>query len=283
MKWIFGLLIGLLYIKAQAQSSGSSMLWEISGNGLTKPSYVYGTFHLLCAADYQISENVKRRLLNTNQLFLEVDITKPGLQQELMMQMRFTETSLDKVLGNEFQQVDLAFQKITGISLNLFKQFKPFVSMSMLTLQTLDCPDKIQPESLLSTLAKNAQLGIGGLETVADQVAAINTQPVDSQLNALKKMVLQFDSSKKEMKELVRIYQLNNTDSIYAYMQKQSMSGDFEQALIIKRNKNWIPKMVTAIHQAPAFFAVGAGHLGGKEGVLALLREKGYHLKPLEL
>lgn len=283
MKWIFGLLIGLHCITAQAQSSGSSMLWEISGNGLTKPFYVYGTFHLLCAADYQISEKVKQRLLNTNQLFLEVDITKPGLQQELMMQMRFTETSLEKALGNEFQQVDLAFQKITGISLNLFKQFKPFVSMSMLTLQTLDCPDKIQPESLLSNLAKNAQIGIGGLETVADQVAAINTQPVDSQLNALKKMVLQFDSAKNEMKELVRIYQLNNTDSIYAYLQKQSMSGDFEQALITKRNQNWIPKMVAAIHQAPAFFAVGAGHLGGKEGVLGLLRVKGYHLKPLEL
>lgn len=283
MKWMIGVLIVLFSMNASAQSSGSSLLWEISGNGLAKPSYLYGTFHMLCANDYAISETIRQKLLSTQQLYLEVDITKPGVQQELMTQMKFSESSLDKELGTDFQQVDQAFQAITGISLNLFKQFKPFVSMSMLTLKTLDCPDKIQPESILSGIAKNANLGIEGLESVADQVAAVNAQPLDSQLLALKKMVEQFDISKKEMKELVRVYQLNHTDSIYAYMKNQSMSNDFEQHMLIKRNRNWIPKMVSAFHQSPAFFAVGAGHLGGPEGVLALLREKGYQLKPLAL
>ena len=283
MKWIIGILIGLFSMNAAAQSSGSSLLWEISGNGLARPSYLYGTVHMLCANDYTVSEVIKQKLLGTRKLYLEVDITKPGIQQELMMQMKLTETTLDKELGADFQQVDQAFQKITGISLNMFKQFKPFVSTSMLTLQTLDCPDKIQTETILSGIAKNAKIGIEGLETVADQVAAINAQPLDSQLHAFKKMVLEFDFSKKEMRELVRVYQLNHTDSIYAYMKNQSMSNDFEQHMLIRRNRNWIPKMIAAIHDAPAFFAVGAGHLGGQEGVLALLRDKGYQLKPLAL
>ncbi|WP_026751936.1 TraB/GumN family protein [Sediminibacterium sp. C3] len=283
MKWMIGILIGLFSMNAAAQSSGSSLLWEISGNGLARPSYLYGTFHMLCANDYTISEVIKQKLLGTRKLYLEVDITKPGIQQELMMQMKLTETTLDKELGADFQQVDQAFQKITGISLNMFKQFKPFVSTSMLTLQTLDCPDKIQTETILSGIAKNAKIGIEGLETVADQVAAINAQPLDSQLHAFKKMVLEFDFSKKEMRELVRVYQLNHTDSIYAYMKNQSMSNDFEQHMLIRRNRNWIPKMIAAIHDAPAFFAVGAGHLGGQEGVLSLLRDKGYQLKPLAL
>ena len=121
------------------------------------------------------------------------------------------------------------------------------------------------------------------METVADQVAAVNAQPLDSQVHAFKKMVLDFDISKKEMRELVKVYQLNHTDSIYAYMKNQSMSNDFEQHMLIRRNRNWIPKMIAAIHDAPAFFAVGAGHLGGQEGVLSLLRDKGYQLKPLAL
>ena len=283
MKWMIGALIGLISMNASAQSSGSSLLWEISGNGLASPSYLYGTFHMLCANDYTISEVIKQKLLGTRKLYLEVDITKPGIQQELMMQMKLTETTLDKELGADFQQVDQAFQKITGISLNMFKQFKPFVSTSMLTLQTLDCPDKIQTETILSGIAKNAKIGIEGLETVADQVAAINAQPLDSQLHAFKKMVLEFDFSKKEMRELVRVYQLNHTDSIYAYMKNQSMSNDFEQHMLIRRNRNWIPKIISAMHESPAFFAVGAGHLGGQEGVLALLRDKGYQLKPLAL
>lgn len=283
MKWLILFWVGVFSMKASAQSSGSSLLWEISGNGLTKPSYLYGTFHMLCANDYTISEVIKQKLLGTRKLYLEVDITKPGIQQELMTQMKFTETSLDKELGADFQQVDQAFQKITGISLNMFKQFKPFVSTSMLTLRTLDCPDKIQPETILSGIAKNEKIGIEGLESVSDQVAAINAQPLDSQIHAFKKMVLDFDFSKKEMRELVRVYQLNHTDSIYAYMKNQSMSNDFEQHMLIRRNRNWIPKIISAIHNTPAFFAVGAGHLGGKEGVLALLRDKGYQLKPLAL
>lgn len=284
MKWMLVFWVGVLSLKVSAQSSGnSSLLWEISGNGLAKPSYLYGTFHMLCANDYTISEVLKQKLLGTQKLYLEVDITKPGIQQELMTQMKLTETSLDKELGADFQQVDQSFQQITGISLNLFKQFKPFVSMSMLTLKTLDCPDKVQPETILSGFAKNAKIEIEGLETVADQVAAVNAQPLDSQVNVFKKMVLDFDISKKEMRELVRVYQLNHTDSIYAYMKNQSMSNDFEQHMLIRRNRNWIPKIISAMHESPAFFAVGAGHLGGQEGVLALLRDKGYQLKPLSL
>lgn len=283
MKWILVLLIGLFSIDAHAQSSGSSMLWEISGKELTSPSYLFGTFHMLCATDYTMSEGLKQKLLNTNQLYLEVDITKPGLQQELMTQMMLTETSLDKELGADFHIADKAFQKITGLSLSLFKQFKPFVSISMLALQTLNCPDKIQPETILSNLAKNAKIRIGGLETVAEQAAAINAEPLNSQITSLKKMILQFERSKKEMNELVRVYQLNNADSIYAYLQTQSMSTEFEQTMLIRRNRNWIPKMLNAMQSAPTFFAVGAGHLGGKEGLLVLLKEKGYQLKPLEL
>ena len=116
MKWLILFWVGVFSMKASAQSSGSSLLWEISGNGLTKPSYLYGTFHMLCANDYTISEVIKQKLLGTRKLYLEVDITKPGIQQELMTQMKFTETSLDKELGADFQQVDQAFQKITGIS-----------------------------------------------------------------------------------------------------------------------------------------------------------------------
>ena len=283
MKWILGLLIGLFSIDAHAQSSSSSVLWEISGKELTSPSYLFGTFHMLCATDYTMSEVIKQKLLKSNQLYLEVDITKPGLQQELMTQMVLTETSLDKALGTDFHIADQAFQKITGLSLSLFKQFKPFVSISMLALQTLNCPDKIQAETILSNLAKNAKIRIGGLETVAEQAAAINAEPLDSQITSLKKMILQFERSKKEMNELVRVYQLNNADSIYAYLQTQSMSTEFEQTMLIRRNRNWIPKMLNAMQSAPTFFAVGAGHLGGKEGLLVLLKEKGYQLKPLEL
>jgi uncharacterized protein YbaP (TraB family) len=80
---------------------------------------------------------------------------------------------------------------------------------------------------------------------------------------------------------MIAVYQQRNIDSLFRYMQLSGMSDDFETVLLDKRNQNWIPIMEAAIRKGAAFFAVGAGHLGGQEGVIHLLRTKGYQLKPV--
>lgn len=265
-----------------AQESKNSLLWEITGNGLNKPSYLFGTFHLICANDFSFTPMLKEKLLATKQLYLEIDLSKPGIQQELMAMMRLDGTSLDKELGEDFNAISTKFQQITGTPLSLFKQFKPFFGISMLTLKTVPCAETIQPESIFMKSAKDDSLPIMGLESIADQANAINHQPLLNQLQDLKKMVNNFDSVKIQMQELIKIYKTNNIDSIYQYMHQQNMTDDFEQIMLIKRNKKWIPFIIDAVSVKPSFFAVGAGHLGGKEGVIELLKQKGYHLQPIK-
>jgi uncharacterized protein YbaP (TraB family) len=65
-------------------------------------------------------------------------------------------------------------------------------------------------------------------------------------------------------------------------MKDKGENDNFESAFLIKRNKNWIPKMKLIMNEHPVFFAVGAGHLGGKTGVLSLLRKEGFHLEPIK-
>lgn len=265
-----------------AQESKSSLLWEITGNGLNKPSYLFGTFHLMCANDFSFTPILKEKLLTTEQLYLEIDLSKPGIQQELMAMIRLEGTSLDKELGEDFNTISTKFQQITGTPLSPFKQYKPFLGVSMLTLKTVPCAETIQPETIFIKFAKLDSLSIKGLESIADQVAAINHQPLSAQLQDLKQMVNNFDSVKIQMQELIRIYKTNNTDSIYQFMHKQNMTDTFEQAMLINRNKNWIPNIIDAVSVRPSFFAVGAGHLGGKEGVIELLKQKGYRLQPIK-
>lgn len=278
---LFVLIIGCSTL-LNGQESKNSLLWEITGNGLKKPSYLFGTFHLMCSTDFSFTPVLTEKLRSTEQLYLEIDLSKPGIQQELMLQMRLNGTSLDKEMGEDFNAINTKFQQITGIPLSSFKLFKPFLGVSMLTLKTVPCAETIQPESIFMESAKQASLPILGLESIADQAAAINHQPLSDQIQDLKKMINNFDSVKIQMKNLIQIYQLNNIDSIYQFMQQQNMTDAFEQTMLIKRNKNWVPNIIEAISAKPSFFAVGAGHLGGKEGVIELLKQKGYRLQPLK-
>jgi uncharacterized protein YbaP (TraB family) len=83
------------------------------------------------------------------------------------------------------------------------------------------------------------------------------------------------------MNEMIQVYLKKDVNALYQFMKDKGVTDNFESTMLIKRNKNWIPKMKKAMKESPSFFAVGAGHLGGKSGVLALLRKKGYKVEPI--
>ncbi|WP_439505587.1 TraB/GumN family protein [Sediminibacterium sp.] len=280
--WVLLFLASLLSISGGAQKTTQSLLWEISGNGLKSPSYLFGTSHIICASDFNFTPVLAEKIKSSKKLFLEIDLSKPNMQQEMLQMMQLEGTTLDKLLGSDFETINTHFQKITGASLKLFNQFKPFIGVSMLTLKTVACNTLIQPETVFMKSAEEAGIAVGGLETVSDQVAAINSQPLSDQITEFKKMVTNFDSVKLQMNELIKVYKLNDVERICQFMQDQRMTEAFEQTMLIKRNKNWIPSIINSIQIQPTFFAVGAAHLGGKEGVIDLLKEKGYQLTPVK-
>lgn len=280
MRVIFCFLFCLnLNIKAQPTSS---LLWEISGNGLQAPSYLFGSFHLMCANDFQFHDIIKEKINRTKQFYAEVDLWAPNLQQEMMSLMQLSGTNLEKLIGEkEFSRVDSLFKQITGIPLKAINPFKPFMASSILTLKSINCADQVQPETKLMEYAKASNSPIKGLETIRDQMNAIDTQPLDSQVAALKQTIIQFDSVKHMMQTLINLYNKKNPDSLYRFIKENSRSDNFETELLIKRNKNWIPVITKAVKAMPSFFVVGAGHLGGETGVIALLRKEGYIVKPI--
>lgn len=273
------LLVALPQLFAQAPKS--SLLWEISGNGLTAPSYLFGTFHIMCKPDFVVSDSLKAKLKRTRQFYGELKMDDPGMQLQLATKMIMKDKTLEDLAGaDDYKIMSDAFLKITKMPLSMFNRFKPFMSQSLLTVNLLPCDDKVQPESEFVELAKQYDLPVLGLETVDDELAAIDKMPLDSQVRDLKKILLHPDSARREMMKLIDTYKKRNIDSVYAYIAKES-NDKFERDLIITRNRNWLPVMVKAIKEKPSFFAVGAGHLGGANGVISLLRKQGYKLRPL--
>lgn len=268
---------------AEAQSKNTSLLWEISGNGLQNPSYLFGTFHMMCKADFPVSDILINKIKSSRQFYGELKMDDPNLQSQMMLKMMMTGKTLESFMSaEEYKKVSENFQTITGMPIAGFNTFKPFIPLSFLAIQSISCGEKIQPETEFVKIAKANHLSIMGLETIDDQMDAIDKQPLDSQVNSLKQMVLNFDSVKNVMAEMITIYKKRDIDSLYAFMKRSGADDVFEQDLLIRRNKNWIPVITKAMAANTSFFAVGAGHLAGADGVISLLRKQGYTVNPVK-
>lgn len=286
MKQLFTFFLSSLALLGGAQTK-QSLLWEVKGSNLTKPSYIFGTFHLMCKDDFKLSDVLKSKIKDTEQFYGELDMDDPNMQSSMMPLLQLKDKTLKDLLGEaDFDKVNAAFTKIAGMSLTALNNFKPMMAMSMIMMRSSSCnmQNQVQPETVLMNIAKETNSTILGLETVADQMAALDIQPLEEQVNDMKKSILNFDSAKLVFSEMTKTYLQNDVEALYSFVKKYTANSGgsaFEEAILIKRNKSWIKIMESAMLSKPTFFAVGAGHLGGPEGVLNLLRKQGYSLTPI--
>lgn len=266
----------------------SALLYEISGKDLKKASYLFGTFHIICSSDMIQAEKLTDYIDKTEQLFLEVDFDNPAELQS-MGKMPFLadgKTLSDFYSVEQYAKVSKLVQNSLGAPIENFKNFKP-VFLQVMTITSpkyLGCSQASSYDLSFLQYAQTKQKPIEGLETVAVQTATIDSIPLKKQAEDLHKMALEPEKSFAEFKKLLEIYKTQNSDELFEFMQTQ-MKDDaaFQTNLLDKRNTAWIPKIEKAIKEKSSFIAIGAAHLGGKKGVLNLLKEKGYKVKAIKL
>jgi uncharacterized protein YbaP (TraB family) len=147
---------------------------------------------------------------------------------------------------------------------------------------------KCQPASYDLTFAQLAgQQGkpVLGLETLEEQMAAVDKIPLEEQLKGLVEMARRPDEAQKEIVALLGAYKAQDLPLLMKLVKDSKFNGEtetFDQELLDKRNRNWVPIIEKAAREKATFFAFGAGHLGGPNGVLSLLRQKGYTITPMQ-
>ncbi|HMO41494.1 MAG TPA: TraB/GumN family protein [Saprospiraceae bacterium] len=275
----------LLYLTVQPTfaQSDNTLLWEISGKGLKQPSYLFGTFHVLCPEDLMVTDAIRNKLKMTKQLVLELDFDDPNLMTEMQQYMVLTngKTTKDYLNESDYELVSRFFQDSLGMPFEQVAIIKPFMLTTFLYTKYLGC----QPaswEQVLVQMAQAQKSEILGLETPQQQLAALDKMTYEQQAALLVEGVRDYDKMKIMMAEMVQIYKDQKMERI------QESAGTYfaeleaiEKALLEDRNRKWIPQIEKLIKKNPTFFAVGAAHLGGKTGVIALLRAKGYKLTPI--
>jgi uncharacterized protein YbaP (TraB family) len=262
-----------------AQKPGNSLLWKVSGNGLEKSSYLYGTFHLLCPDQLNISDKVSHALDESGQVVMELDFDDPSVMQTLQQKMMYRNgtTAKDYLDEKEYKIVSDFFRDSMKMPFERLQAIKPFFLSSMSMIHFLGC----QPagfEKVLTSKAKKKNMEVKGLETPEEQLSFIENIPMEKQKTMLVENIKNYKESKKMFDKMVNHYLNEELEGINEIID-QYMSKDYaqmQQNLLIQRNKNWIPEIKEMMQAKASLIAVGAGHLPGKEGLIDLLRKAGY-------
>lgn len=287
-------LFAFLFLAAlsnQAQSAkttpASGLLYEITGKNLKKPSYLFGTIHLICEKDMFPAEKLKSYINQTDQIILEFDLSdQAALQKALKYSMLADgKTAKDYLKPEEYARIDQLYKDYLGISFDNLQRFKPIISGTYLLTSpnVLGCAPPVVYDNFLAQTAVAKKMPVVGLETVEEQIAVIDSQPLDKQIKSLNEMAANPEKSFNDFKILYRTYLTQNSDKIYTLAVSQMKAEGYSLTKMIdERNINWIPIIEKNIAVTPSFIAVGGGHLGGKKGIVNLLRAKGYKLTPIK-
>ena len=168
-------------------------------------------------------------------------------------------------------------EKTAGMKLNQVDNFTMATIMSLITVKSFGCTNLKFYEMEFVAKAKAANKAIVGLEKVKAQLDFLNNAYTDQEMIAMLK-----ELNIEETKKMVQYYIQEDISNLYLNVtDKKVMNEKTKSFMLDQRNNNWVSLMPEMMKKESVFFAVGAGHLPGEEGVINLLRKKGYIVKPI--
>lgn len=264
----------------------SSLLWKIEGPGVQKGCYLFGTMHLIEKNFFIFPDNLEKLVKKSDALVLEL----PGLPNQLdaMKLIQLKEGSFFDYFSTEQTDSILKWAKRSMMMDEdrfraTFSSMKPFAVVQIAT-QIHFIGKTESYEMKFEQIARENNIEILGLETVEQQMAIFDNLTREQQTEMVMEAIRNEEHALKMMKEMQELYTRQNVDSLYLMIEQEGGTISEEQAEFLdKRNTNWVPQIIALITQKRTFIAVGAGHLGGPNGVIRLLEKAGYTITPVKL
>jgi uncharacterized protein len=276
---------------AQEKNSEKSLLWKVSGNGLTEPSYLFGTYHLL--GDKFLTEvpEIQKSFAEAKGVVVETLIDSSKLQG-IMMKSMMTEKKISTLISPEdFKLVSDELKRLSGYDLAMLDRFKPaqvnalimVMSAQQLHADVLTKYSGIPLDVYFATEGKKQNKVVTPFETMEEQFTMLLDHfPVEEQAKQLVEAVRQKDFNANVGTDMVKLYLAKDLDGLHTLMESypQELTGNMDY-MLKDRNANWMNVLPALMKSGSQFIAVGAAHLTGPDGLLTLLKKQGYTLTPV--
>lgn len=285
LKKIFSIALFVLFTLQVNAQFEKTLLWEISGKGLKKKSYVYGTFHVNDKISYHLSDAFYKHLLEADIVSNESNPDSWGELFDLYMNFRPQQRTkfYSKFYLKPVDKQDL---------LPLFTNYNFFNQMSSgVEGNKADFSESTVLDMFIHQTAKKYNKKTVGLEDAkksfvnfskAEQMIDIrNEEKEASEEEEEKKVILTKILKGKSIYTTLKDFYREKDIVMLDSLSKLSESPKKHKIMIIDRNYDMVKSIDSLVHHGSLFSAVGAAHLGGKEGVLQLLINKGYKVTPV--
>ena len=274
-------------LAAPALYAQHSLIWEISGNGITKKSYLMGTLKFIGEKEYYMPPKAAE-LIKQAEIFAIEDEVDHHAQHELNTALHFPkgQTLASVMKPDDYANVKALFQKEFGINAAMFDKkyahIKPLPLSIIMTRLSLGEKVKFYDIELL-LIAKKHDVEAFSLEPIEREAEALNTFTMEEQVRALVHSTNNFTEQKAEFKKLMTDYRTAELEEIFEYtLHPLEDNARFIEEFYSKRNAEWLPKIEKMVHEDASFIALGISHLEGEKGILKLLQDKGYTLTALK-
>ena len=306
MKKIVTLLLFMAGLTTHAQ-----FIFRVSGNGLKKPSYILGTIHLLPGSLLDNSPAYQKAEARCRQMYVELDVDDQQQKKELqntgqnILAIPDGKTIFDILSKDQADLLSRTYREVLHINL-ADSAMKPLWNIvpsgHILTLETFFSFFSWQqhPELRMTGTpmdgvcmerAKKRGMPLGQLDQTPsqdkmDQLHDEWVQNIDAQVDSLISYLNHIDErrtkSEKEIEYAVQSIDDWKKGDYDHFAAISSEEVEKQPSVFRERNERWLPKMQTAMREAPTMFVFGAGHLVGPHGILQLLRDAGYKIKPVK-
>jgi|GEM_PF-355717 len=281
----------------------NSLLWEVTGNGLETPSYLYGTMHLQDERVFGLEDLIEEKMETCDALALELITSEDemgGMNADVMsMVMMENGVKLSDLMSkSDYRKVKKltveGFEKMMPVGTDLgpmakvlltnmlINRVKPLFVSSIITAGQSNSDRPVALDMHLQNMATEMDKELIGIETMEEQMGAINRISVEDQAKMLVEQVNNMKQSEKELEMMIEAYEQQNLNLIDSLSESsgETEGQSFEDELLVKRNDVMAERIDKIYQKQSTFVAVGAAHLVTKNGLINQLREMGYTIKP---
>jgi uncharacterized protein YbaP (TraB family) len=266
----------------------AAAVWKVSND--QHSLYIGGTIHVLTPKDYPLAKEYNLAYQAADKVIFETDmeaVSSPEFGQKMMDQMMYSDgTTINKVLQPDTYKSLAIHLSSRQIPMQAFASHKPSllaISLTFIELQAMGYTSE-GVDMFFANMAKDQEKEQGWLETPDEQLAFMANLGGDDP-NTMIEYTL------KDIKKMPEMFAKLHSTWLAGDMQGMADVGitpfkadypDIYQDLLVTRNNNWLPKIISMLNDQPIeFILVGALHLAGPDSVLAKLKAKGYEIEKL--
>ena len=291
MKKITFFLVLIIAISCQAQ-----LLWKVSGPGLEKPSYLFGTYHLMPSTFVDSVPGLNKAIESADEVWVEIENEKMK-SPEVLTQMSAlmtapADSTIDRLISPDgYKIVDTVVRRylgMFGVTLDQVKMMRPAaLSLQLEQLMAMKKLPNSDFSHLLDGEVERRVKALGkpshSLESVDFQIQLFFGSPLQKQAADLLEMCKNIDEVERNFDDIHQAYVTQDFDKLTAAITNPVTMDEEDLATVcFERNEKWLPTLIDAAKKGSIIVAVGAAHLVLERGLITLLRLQGYTVEPVK-